>query len=124
MTTILARITLDFAIQAMLNIVERFGPDHAATAPNGSEATCVYAVNNNGVLTPVCIVGQMFADMGILRLLLENPLDPDAAQWCNLGGAGEGWAETLAARGVEVTPEARMFLSDAQSRQDGGATWA
>jgi hypothetical protein len=112
-------ITLLMAFDLISGIVERFGPDHIAGA-NGTQG-CIYASQNDrtGVLTPVCIVGQMFADLGILRTLVTTS---ETGGVCNLGGIFN-LADDLARFGVTFDTHVLSFLSALQGEQDSGSTW-
>lgn len=130
-------ITLLMAFDGLRSIVERFGPDHIAGDGNG----CIYAVEKvPGVLAPVCIVGQYFSDLGILRTL-TLPSESDllghnggnlttgeetstGSGVCNLAGLGSGLREHLESNhGVTFEDNAWRFLMEAQGQQDSGETW-
>lgn len=108
-------ITLVQAVSLLTEVVKRFGASHKATTPEGGEG-CVYLVKAtpNGLLTPVCIVGQVFSDLGILRAMLTDG-GHDQHEACNIGSTL--W-ENATAMGVEFTEEAQVFLRDAQRYQD------
>lgn len=122
-------ITLRDAVRGFTNIIDQFGPDHKATPPEGSSGTCVYAlVNQYGALVPVCIVGQFFANLGLLRVLL----DPDhhesnsvfaEANECNLAGLSSKVRAVLDGHGITVDDDAWTFMGYAQSQQDRNHTW-
>lgn len=127
----LVRTTVDFnrAVSILVAIVKDFGPLYAA--PSG-DAGCTYFVQdtkenawggshkfiNVDNLRPVCIVGQVFSRLGIMRALLSGDGDqystcqPDALLWAN--------AEEM---GVDFTEEARSLFRQAQYKQDNGQTW-
>src|SRR5690242_11272279 len=120
-------ITAATVITGFNRILARFGDDHKATNPNGSGG-CIYAVMNDGIMTPVCIVGQFFADLGLLGLLLSDPTDPSDGAFCtkaqpnNLPGIASA-VNDLRHRGIEVEDAAFTILAHAQSVQDSGYTW-
>lgn len=118
--------TLADAIRHIGNLVKRFGADHEAMRPDGQPG-CVYAVFQNGSLVPVCIVGQVFADLGILRAVLgavtlndmlkADPDDlPSQSGACSLNDGMWSRAHDM---GVLFTNEAREYLRVVQSVQDG-----
>lgn len=115
-------ITLVQAVALVTEVVKRFGSGHKATTPNGGEG-CVYIVkpSPNGLLTPVCIVGQVFSDLGILRAMLSEG-GTDQHEACNIGSTL--W-DNAQAMGVTFDEDAQVFLRDAQRYQDsvyhGGA---
>jgi hypothetical protein len=114
--------TLAMVVTALGNIARR-DPDRIGKSDGGR---CVYGVIENGALVPVCIVGQWFSDLGLLRLLLNNPSEVES--WntemqgaCNVGG--HMW-EALAAYGITADEDAQKFAHRVQSRQDDGLTWS
>lgn len=132
-------ITLDMVRTGLSDIVERFGPDHTAGAEGGKG--CVYAVSEGGRLQAVCIVGQFFSDLGILRALttvridapydvqrmLGDNLDTNGFEdedYCNLGGFNLAVRHMLEGR-YDITLEDKAFeyLKEAQRIQDGGSPW-
>jgi len=127
MFTDTAAIDVAAAREEITKVVERFGANHRANLP-GSQSGCVYSKMVDGVLTPVCIVGQVFANWGLLGLLLvdfREPVDPDTGDLSQFGTCilGEPMWERLRALGVKVTDDAVHFFRDAQSAQDAGYTW-
>jgi hypothetical protein len=119
-------ITLDQAFDGLRRIVDKFGPDHTATNPGGG-GSCTYAVyDEDGFLVPVCIVGQFFAALGGLRLLVDqtaalfNDYDgsPVQEQSCGVSEAVEFW-DNLESRGVTADHEAKVLFAVAQKVQDG-----
>lgn len=110
---------------ALTRIVNRFGVEHAASAPVGN-TSCIYAVRSNGVLTPVCIVGQWLADMGLLGVVLSEDevvqdngyINPTQEGACT-PGASRIWPR-LELLGIHVTEEAQGFLRRVQEIQDSG----
>jgi hypothetical protein len=119
--------TLSDAIRHIGNLVKRFGADHEAARPDGQPG-CVYAVFQNGSLVPVCIVGQVFADLGILRavtssgITLNEMLNAAADDLPTQGGAcalqDAIWSNAHD-MGVLFTNDAREYLRVVQSVQDG-----
>lgn len=122
-------ITLDVngARNALLRVVARFGRDHKASSSGGGSG-CTYAEVVNGVLTPVCIVGQVVADYGLLGVLVDTPQDfladgvrePEQHGACNLNN---GMWDALDAAGLHFTEDAKTYLRSAQEAQDNGVTW-
>ena len=124
---------------ALLRIVDRFGADHVAGG-NGSTG-CTYARLVDGVLTPVCIVGQLVADYGLLGVLVDEGadflaptrLDPwgdtitqDPTRELNVEGACTishiMWTH-LANAGLHFDEDAKAYLRAAQEGQDDGLPW-
>lgn len=129
-------ITLLMAFDGLKGIVERFGADHV------NEGNCVYAVSDaSGILKPVCIVGQFFSDLGILRALVAvydedtngvtaNPIFAADANnvmgaTCNLGGLGNNDVRNRLRDnfGITFSEEAYFFLKTAQIAQDSRDPW-
>lgn len=119
-------ITLYMVLAGFESIVERFGADHTP-AVGGDGAGCVYMKDGDyeGHVTPICLVGMFFSDLGILRLLTDKYGGGDsiAGGMCNLANFGDGIVEHLSNFGVSVDNDARDFLRAAQTRQDKGASW-
>lgn len=125
-------ITVAMAMQGLVRILDKFGDDYAPKSPDGNIG-CTYMVVKNGVLTPVCIVGQFFADLGILGVLMTHADDEHNGIACSLekgnatptqdGALILRTVERLRARGVEVTEDARILLRAAQESQDNGNPW-
>lgn len=115
-------LTLPQVVGFLRTIVDR-NPDHVAKAPGGGQG-CIYMHVDGHVLTPVCIVGQMFADLGLLRLLRINP--NDLSEYGDQFGAcsvkGEMW-EALAEYGITADEDAQVFLREVQYKQDSGLSW-
>lgn len=131
-------VDLDRAIHLIMAVVKNFGPDHLAgtkgNRKNEGVPGCIYVTSEDDgyTLVPVCIVGQVFANLGILRALVmvDGVTDPH-----EISTPGEGikqfaactphavlW-ERAAQHGVTFTHEAQEFLRDVQSAQDGGDSW-
>lgn len=108
-------ITLVQAVTLVTNIVRRFGPKHLAATPNGG-AGCQYIVKPSpeGALVPVCIVGQVFSDLGILRAMVSDG-GYDQHEACNMDSPIWGNAEAM---GVTFAEDAQHFLHSAQKYQD------
>lgn len=118
-------ITLTDAIDGIRRIVERFGYNHTPKSAGGSG--CIYAEVKDGALHPVCIVGQFFADRGVLRALLTMAPDlsvargaPAQYEACNVGLPL--WND-LEQFGIIVEHEAREFLRAVQIEQDASSPW-
>lgn len=114
--------TLTMVVNLLGNIAKR-DPERIGKSDSGR---CIYGVIENGVLVPVCIVGQMFGDLGLLRLLLTNP--NEVADWnaemqgaCNVGNF---FWDSLAKFGITADTDAQAFAHAVQSRQDDGVTWS
>lgn len=125
-------ITIKNVVDGLTRIVKRVGRDHIAVNPSGGSSGngCVYAVIVDGVLTPVCIVGQFFADLGYLGALVSSNDDGDIAV-C-YGGLGDGGHNfpgdgtatgALLDHGFTFEDGALRILRDAQAKQDVGETW-
>lgn len=126
-------VSLMQAVALLREVVEAFPADHRGDSDD--TGSCVYIANtkdsdgyNKGVnpfarLLPVCIVGQVFHNLGILRAMLQ----PDGfSQYggCNPNGEdGMSIFANAAAMGVEFDEEAQWLLTDAQSYQDAGDVW-
>lgn len=114
-------------------IVGRFGENHKAVNPNNTYGggACIYAVVNEGVLTPVCIVGQFFASIGALSALVNDPsalvgrwaseTEPEQAATCHV--EADMWEQVERRTDISFPDEVRQYLRDAQLAQDGGRTW-
>lgn len=115
-------LTLSQVFGFLSTIVER-DPSVVARTSDG-KVGCVYAEQNGHVLTPVCIVGQMFADLGLLRLLLILPSDVNgySDQHGTCSTYGEFW-NSLAEFGITADEDAKHFMREVQSKQDSGFTW-
>lgn len=114
-------IDLDRAVALIIGIVGRFGKDHTAQKSDGSVG-CVYGeADKNGALTPLCIVGVLFSDLGILRATVSDY--PDAVDWHGACGVGADLWSNAEAMGVTFTEEAQEFLRYAQREQDSGHSW-
>jgi hypothetical protein len=122
-------INLAMALAGLRSVVDRFGESHVGTMGDGRG--CAYVENVDGLrLVPSCIVGQFFADLGILRVL--TVADDAAFVGCkipgsdlrNQGGMSKELRTTLADKfGVTMTDEAFTFLTTAQFEQDGEYAW-
>jgi hypothetical protein len=129
------RITVSLmqAVSLIKAVVDRFPSDHQGNT-DGS-GSCVYIDTYDEAtgdrhddnplrrLSPVCIVGQVFADLGILRAMLQaNGIDQFGS--CNPNGE-DGMAIFANAEqmGVSFTEDAQWFLTNVQSEQDAGTPW-
>jgi len=115
-------LTLPQVLGFIRTIVAR-DPEKVAQAPGGGQG-CIYMHVDGHTLTPVCIVGQMFADLGLLRLLRLDPsnLTEYGDQFGACSVKGEFWTG-LAEYGITADEDAQNFLREVQYKQDGGATW-
>lgn len=122
-------LSIQHTRRLLTDIVARFGGDHKASNPNGAGG-CIYGVWVDGVLTPVCIVGQFFASLGLLGLLMKNPTatyigfttEPEQEGTCEPNF--DMWARIEQATDTEFPEEVRQYLRDAQLCQDNGAPWS
>lgn len=109
----------------MLRLISQRDPERVGREDEG--AGCTYASVKDGALYPICIVGQMFADLGLLRLLLTDPSDIVDAGYApsNLGACTTnfGFWESLAKHGVTADEDAKEFMRDVQMKQDEGERW-
>lgn len=111
-------LTLPMVI-AYLRAIATAEPDRI-----GQDGTmCIYAKQVGAVLTPVCIMGQMFANIGLLRLLMVNPSDLDSPSNPDSCAVATGFWTRLAEFGITATPEAQQFCHDVQRQQDEGTAW-
>lgn len=119
-------ITLAMALTGIKSIVERFGHDHIGSLPEGG---CAYVEKVDGIrLVASCIVGQFFADLGILRVLVGDGYSgstiPGLCGIRNEIAMTDDLRERLAVKwGITFADEAWTFLSTAQVEQDGAAQW-
>lgn len=119
-------IDLRTAVVGLNDLVQRFGADHRGDRPD--EGSCVYVDRVEGVrLIPSCIVGQFFADLGVLRVLLSEVGVGDQPKNCplsNEGGLSREVRDRLADKyGITMDDEAYTLLSEAQGGQDNGRPW-
>lgn len=127
MTMLNTTVTLSDAVSITARIVRDFGPTHAPQGRSGAPGCNYTTVGLNAErpnedltkpLVAVCIVGQVFAHLGILRAVFStmggeySTCVPTAGLWTN-----------ASIMGVEFTEEARQFLRDAQEVQDAGVAW-
>src|SRR6478752_3164201 len=117
-------IDLRTARELLLAAVSQKGADFVAESYDG---VCIYAARDeHGALTPQCIVGQVFANLGLLGLLVSNGAHivsgtvPEQSSACHVGSYV--W-ENLSDAGVHVTPEAQALFRGAQSKQDRHVPW-
>jgi hypothetical protein len=122
-------ITLAMALAGLRSVVDRIGEHHVGTMGDGRG--CAYVENVDGVrLVPSCIVGQLFADLGVLRALV---ISSDASfSGCqipgsdlrNEGGMSPELRKRLAEEsGITMSDEAFTFLQTAQFEQDNEYAW-
>lgn len=110
-------------VVGMLRTIADREPERIGKSETGG---CVYAVYKDGVLVPVCIIGQMFADLGLLRLLLNEPNDLGTgyAACMSSCSVGYGFWSTLADEyGITVDTDAQAFAHSVQRKQDENDTW-
>lgn len=120
-------IDLRTAHALLSQIVQSKGRDYTATSPDG-DTSCIYGNVVDGVLVPVCIVGHLFAKLGVLGVLMRGddylalmlgvsktpfPMQHGA---CSID-ADHLWSDAKAA-GLEFSLEAKQFLRYAQNWQD------
>lgn len=129
----LTQTTISFrdALSILVSIVKQFGADYVPKTDEGGTG-CIYVEVHDATdawgystkhvdpfnLVPVCIVGQVFSRLGILRAVLTSEKVQDTA--CNLGQ--QMW-DNADAMGVTFTEDAQRLLRLAQSRQDSGIGW-
>lgn len=114
--------TLPQVLVYLRTIVAR-DPEAIARTKDGSVG-CLYAEQEGHVLHAVCIIGQMFADLGLLRLLLTDP--SDVRGYSDLHGTCSVHADfwpALAKFGITADEDAMEFMRSVQQKQDGGSTW-
>lgn len=119
-------LTLPTVVNMLRNIAQG-DPERIGRDDSDGGVGCTYASIKNGALVPVCIVGQMFANLGLLRLLLIDPsrLDHEGYTPSQHGACsieGEMWA-SLAENGVTADRDAQTFMRAVQARQDEGQPW-
>lgn len=111
-------LTLAYVVAHFSDIAERFGVNHK------QEDSCRYADAVGFTLKPVCIVGQFFADLGLLALVAKPELFSTEIGLENLGTCGldqDGahlW-NALAAAGITWDDDAQKFMAYVQTYQDG-----
>lgn len=117
-------LSINFTLAQVIGYLRAIAIREPDRIGQGEGGSCIYATVDGHTVTPVCIVGQMFADLGLLRLLLSHPNDltwgESRASSCGLGAVL--W-ETLAPFGVTADDDAASFMRLVQSRQDGGEPW-
>lgn len=89
----------------------------------GEGGSCVYADSDDGMLTPVCIIGQMFANLGLLRLLLTDPNELFYPNMLGACGIDSDFWSYLARYGVTADLDAKEFAHSVQRTQDDGIPW-
>lgn len=121
-------ITLLMVFDLVKGIIADFGEDHVG---HGGVNGCYYASEVNGVLTPSCIVGQVFHRLGLLRVLIGETGETGACGmatdisevYTNFGAWHAGVAARLASFGITVDEDASVFLGHFQARQDVSTPW-
>ena len=110
---------------ALSNIVERFGPEYKPVSPDpDNTATCIYGMQVDGVLTPVCLIGTLFSDLGYLGLLIKSDPTLGFAEFDgSTCSSGEALWGNLASVGIDTTEDAQWFARSAQYGQDNSLTW-
>jgi len=118
-------LSIHFTLAQVVNMLGNIANRDPERVGKSDSGRCIYGIIESGVLVPVCIVGQMFADLGLLRLMLNSPSEIES--WntemqgaCNVGG--HFW-EALATYGITADEDAQKFAHMVQSRQDDGVTW-
>lgn len=111
----------------MLRTIAQANPERVGRDDSDGGVGCTYAAVSNGALVPVCIVGQMFANLGLLRLLLIDPshivsdgYTPSQHGACSIEG---GLWDSLAENGITADLDAQTFMRAVQQRQDEGTPW-
>jgi hypothetical protein len=119
-------LSIHFTLPQVIGLLRVLANREPERIGKSGDAGCVYGYVEKGVLTPVCIVGQMFADLGLLRLLLTDPSDLSYGYATpNLGAcavSGDFWGY-LAAFGITADEDAKAFMHSVQRRQDDDSTW-
>lgn len=111
-------------VVAMLSTIVKRDPERVGTGTDG-EAGCVYGyITGDKVLTPVCIVGQMFADLGLLRLLMSEPNElVYTSAITTTCGTSSGFWERVGKFGISADEDAIEFMFNVQRSQDAGLPW-
>jgi hypothetical protein len=120
--TMFLHITLPLAIQRLRALASAEPDRMGIIDPNNPGAGgCMYITVVDGVLKAVCIIGQFFADFGLLGLLAtgfdENGSLLGQDGMCVLDSPL--W-DRLAAAGVVVDEDAKEFMRTVQVQQDNG----
>lgn len=117
-------LSINFTLGQVITHLRAIAKRDPERIGQGEDGSCIYATVNGHVVTPVCIVGQMFADLGLLRLLITHPNDlswgESRASSCGFGSLL--W-EKLAPFGITADEDAARFMRLVQQRQDGGEPW-
>lgn len=111
-------IDLRASILLIVEVVKTFGAAHEAGVGTTSSSGCQYVVTADpqSTLVPVCIVGQVFHNLGILRAMLTDG-GYDQHEACQMDS---GLWENAEAMGVTFTDDAKAFLRTVQRAQDNG----
>ena len=118
---------------SLVSLVDRFPVNQRAEGPAGSSG-CTYSFVKDGFLVPVCVIGQWFAQRGLLGLLNQDePLfhkpseawmkDVQHTENYGVCGVGDVTWEALAKVGITLSEEAQQYARYVQSAQDSGRTW-
>lgn len=111
-------ITLTMAVAGLLSVVKEYGYGHVAGSGNDG---CVYGTidHETGFLSPVCIVGAYFANLGLLRALLSG----NDGCWYGSFGENEALFQQLGECGVTMDDDVVDLFTEAQTEQDNGSEW-
>jgi len=118
-------ITLALAV-SRLRAIAADNPDRIGKTNEGG---CVYFNVDDQLsglpMTAVCIIGQFFADFGLLGLLSFgfNEAGSTTGQESACFTEGGFWSR-LKDHGITADPAAQKFMRDVQLKQDGGDTWS
>jgi hypothetical protein len=120
-------LSIHFTLAQVVNMLRIIAEREPERVGKSGSAGCVYGFIDKGVLTPVCIVGQMFADLGLLRLLLVSPSDLTDGSYgtANLSACsiGSGFWEDLSRFGITADEDAKAFMHSVQRKQDDDYVW-
>lgn len=121
-------ITATQVLAHLRDIVSRHGYDTRPKADGGR--SCIYASLDGFVLRPVCLIGVMLHDLGVLRAVVYSIYGENAYGYGNVDGQdgaceldAEGMWARLAQAGVTFTDEAKVLMRHAQAEQDSGEVW-
>jgi hypothetical protein len=127
----LLTLDADDALRLLAAVVTEHGTTYRANdGNNGQGGACYLAANiesgwsqthDTENLVAVCIVGKVFARLGILRALIGESGDQFGT--CAPEGDGPNIFGNAEAMGVTFSIDAQRVLRAAQEEQDGGETW-